>query len=72
MIITNTLSILMPFIGCFIILFIIYQGWQLVKFIHHRYILKEEVKFPVFSAIIFFGCLLFYAGAAISAINSSP
>jgi len=56
---------------CILPLFILYQGWIVVKYIYARIIKPQEKKaFPVFSSVILAACCLLLTAASIYVINN--
>jgi len=60
---TNTI------IGCAITIFFLSQVWTFGKFLHRRYIRKEQVAVPVLAAVLVLGCVGFYAVALIYSLS---
>ena len=60
---TNTI------IGCGITLFFLFQVFTFGKFLHRRYVRKEQVSVPILAMIIVIGCIAFYAVAIIYSIS---
>ena len=56
-------------IGCGITLFFLSQVWTFGKFLHARFIRKEQVAVPVLAALIVVGCIAFYAVALIYSLS---